>query len=72
MTGRVKWFNNEKGFGFIEIEGEEDIFIHYSNIECNGYKTLKEGQLVEFNLIKTDKGNQAENIKPLNKLETIK
>ena len=72
MTGRVKWFNNEKGFGFIELEGEEDIFIHYSNIECNGYKTLKEGQLVEFNLIKTNKGNQAENIKPLNELETIK
>lgn len=72
MTGRVKWFNNEKGFGFIELEGEEDIFIHYSNIECKGYKTLKEGQLVEFDLIKTDKGNQAENIKPLNELETIK
>lgn len=72
MVGRVKWFNNEKGYGFIEIEGKEDIFIHYSNIDINGYKTLKENQLVEFDLIKTNKGYQATNIKPYDELQTIK
>lgn len=71
MKARVKWFNNEKGFGFIEYEGHEDIFIHYSNIEKEGYKTLKEGQLVEFDLIKTVKGYQAEHIKLLEELQTI-
>ena len=71
MKGRVKWFNKEKGYGFINVEGEEDIFIHYSNIDMPGYKTLKENQLVEFDLIKTEKGNQAENIKPLKELQTI-
>ena len=71
MKGRVKWFNKEKGFGFIKVDGEEDIFIHYSNISMPGYKTLKEDELVEFDLIKTDKGNQAENIKSLDKLQTI-
>lgn len=71
MIAKVKWFNNEKGYGFIEQEGEEDIFIHYSNIEKEGYKTLKEGQLVEFELIKTDKGNQAKNIKPIKEMQTI-
>ena len=55
MIAKVKWFNNEKGFGFIEQTDKEDIFIHYSNIEKDGYKTLKEGQLVEFDLIETDK-----------------
>lgn len=72
MKGTVKWFNNEKGYGFIEQEGKEDIFIHYSNIKKDGYKTLKEGQKVEFDLIKTDKGYQAENIKPIEELQTIK
>lgn len=71
MKGKVKWFNKEKGYGFIIAEGEEDIFIHYSNIDMPGYKTLKENQEVEFDLIKTEKGNQAENIKPLKKLQTI-
>lgn len=71
MKARVKWFNNEKGYGFIEQDGEEDIFIHYSNIETDGYKSLYEGQMVEFNLIKTDKGYQAQNIKPLEELQTI-
>ena len=55
--GRVKWFNNEKGYGFIET-GEmlnEDIFVHYSAIDCDGYKTLKEGDVVEFTLIKQQK-----------------
>ena len=68
MKAKVKWFNNAKGFGFIEQEGKEDIFIHYSNIEKTGYKTL----VVEFDLVKTNKGYQAENIKPLDELQTIK
>jgi len=72
MKAKVKWFNNAKGYGFIEQEGIEDIFIHYSNIEKNGYKTLKEGQIVEFDLIKTNKGYQAVNIKPSDELQTIK
>lgn len=63
--GRVKWFNNEKGYGFIEYEGlvNEDIFVHYSAIEKEGYKTLSEGQIVEFTLIETSKGNQAINVR---------
>ena len=63
--GRVKWFNNEKGYGFIEYEGlvNEDIFVHYSAIEKEGYKTLSEGQIVEFTLIETAKGNQAINVR---------
>ena len=72
MKAKVKWFNNEKGYGFIEQEGQEDIFIHYSNIEKDGYKTLKEGQMVEFELVRTDKGNQAIHIKLLEELQTIK
>ena len=63
--GRVKWFNNEKGYGFIEYDGlnNEDVFVHYSAIEQDGYKSLKEGQIVEFTLIETAKGNQAINVK---------
>lgn len=63
MIGRVKWFNNEKGYGFIEYKENEDIFVHYSAIEIDGYKTLSEGQLVEFKLIETSKGFQAINVK---------
>ncbi len=59
LRGKVKWFNNEKGYGFIEYEDLEDIFVHYSAINKEGYKTLKEGDLVEFNLIETTKGLQA-------------
>ena len=55
MRGKVKWFNNEKGSGFIEYEDLEDIFVHYSAIVKEGYKTLKEGELVDFNLIETVK-----------------
>ena len=63
--GRVKWFNNDKGYGFIEYEGlvNEDVFVHYSAIDQNGYKSLKEGELVEFTLIETAKGSQAINVK---------
>lgn len=59
MRGRVKWFNNEKGYGFIEYTENEDIFVHYSAIVKNGYKTLKEGDFVEFKLVETTKGLQA-------------
>ena len=62
ITGKVKWFNNEKGFGFIEYNDEEDIFVHYSSILTEGYKTLVEGQYVEFELVRTDKGLQAKNV----------
>ena len=59
VRGKVKWFNNDKGYGFIEYENLEDIFVHYSAIVKEGYKTLKEGELVDFNLIETVKGLQA-------------
>ena len=59
MRGKVKWFNNEKGYGFIEYENLEDIFVHYSAIIKDGYKTLKEGSIVDFKLIETSKGLQA-------------
>jgi cold shock protein len=59
MYGKVKWFNNEKGYGFIEYNDLEDIFVHYSQIVKNGYKTLNEGAYVNFNLIETAKGLQA-------------
>jgi CspA family cold shock protein len=63
MVGRVKWFNNDKGYGFIEYKENEDVFVHYSAIELEGYKTLSEGQLVEFKLVETSKGYQALNVK---------
>ena len=62
MIGRVKWFNNEKGYGFIEYKENEDIFVHYSAINSEGYKTLSEGQYVEFKLIDTNKGFQAQEV----------
>lgn len=72
MIGRVKWFNNEKGYGFIEFKEDEDIFVHYSAIEAEGYKTLSEGQLVEFKLVETSKGFQAINVKPVKEATTAK
>ncbi len=71
MTGRVKWFNNDKGYGFIGFKPNEDIFVHYSAINLDGYKTLNEGQLVEFKLIETSKGYQAINVKLINQNVTI-
>lgn len=62
MESKVKWFNNTKGYGFIEYTDTEDIFVHYSAIDSDGYKTLSEGQNVNFDLIKTDKGFQARNV----------
>ncbi len=72
MIGRVKWFNNEKGYGFIEFKENEDIFVHYSAIELEGYKTLSENQLVEFKLIETSKGYQAINVKLVKETTDIK
>jgi cold shock protein len=64
-TGSVKWFNNAKGYGFIVAdEGSEDLFAHYSAITMDGYKTLKAGQKVNFDIIQGDKGQHAINIKP--------
>lgn len=62
MSGQVKWFNNEKGYGFIDYITGEDIFVHYSAIKQEGYKTLSEGQRVEFDLVETPKGLQAINV----------
>ena len=61
-TGTVKWFNEAKGFGFIEQESGPDVFAHFSNIAGSGFKTLTEGQKVEFNVTQGQKGPQAENI----------
>ncbi|MGO4371438.1 cold-shock protein [Paenibacillus sp. YIM B09110] len=60
--GTVKWFNAEKGFGFIEIEGGNDVFVHFSAIVGDGYKALDEGQRVEFNVVQGNRGPQAENV----------
>ncbi|RDY24705.1 cold-shock protein [Romboutsia maritimum] len=61
-TGVVKWFNNEKGFGFISVEGEGDVFVHFSAITGDGYKSLEEGQNVEFEVVEGAKGPQAANV----------
>lgn len=66
MCGNVKWFNNDKGYGFIDYAANEDIFVHYSAIRQDGYKSLSEGQRVEFDLVETPKGLQAVNVKPVN------
>ena len=65
LKGKVKWFNNEKGYGFIESENLADIFVHYSVIRKDGYKTLAEGDSVIFRLIETPKGLQAQDVEPL-------
>lgn len=61
-VGKVKWFNETKGFGFIELEGEKDVFVHYTAIRMDGYRTLKEGQPVEFVALETPKGLQASEV----------
>ncbi|MHC5530175.1 cold-shock protein [Priestia megaterium] len=60
--GTVKWFNSEKGFGFIEVPGENDVFVHFSAIQSEGFKTLEEGQKVEFEIVEGQRGPQAENV----------
>ena len=58
-TGQVKWFNAEKGYGFISIQGEDDVFVHFSAIQTEGFKTLEEGQEVQFKVVQGAKGPQA-------------
>ena len=62
LVGKVKWFNNDKGYWFIVKENYDDIFVHYSSILDDGFKTLSEGQLVEFDLVVGEKGLQAQNV----------
>lgn len=62
MEGKVKWFNATKGYGFITYEGDKDVFVHYSAIQSDGYKTLEDGQAVEFELVENEKGPQAANV----------
>jgi CspA family cold shock protein len=64
-TGTVKWFSNEKGFGFIAREGADDVFVHFSAINGEGYKSLTEGQKVEFEVVQGPKGAQAANVVPV-------
>ena len=60
--GIVNWFNAEKGFGFISVEGENDVFVHFSSIQTEGFKTLEEGQSVEFEIVQGARGPQASNV----------
>lgn len=62
MKGKVKWFNDSKGYGFIEQDGGEDVFVHFSSIQMDGFKTLAEGQTVEFEVKAGDKGLHASNV----------
>lgn len=62
MQGKVKWFNAEKGFGFIEREEGDDVFVHFSAIQQDGYKSLEEGQKVEFDIVEGARGPQAANV----------
>ncbi len=66
MKGKVKWFNSEKGYGFIEREGGPDVFVHFSAITMDGFKTLEEGQTVEFEIVEGAKGPQATNVTVVN------
>ena len=65
QNGKVKWFNNEKGYGFIEVEGGSDVFVHYSAIQSEGYKSLEEGQEVSFEIVEGNRGPQAANVTKL-------
>lgn len=65
VNGKVKWFNDEKGFGFIEQEGGKDVFVHYNSINGNGRKTLQQGQKVTMEVVEGKKGLQAENVTPV-------
>jgi CspA family cold shock protein len=61
--GTVKWFNAEKGYGFIEVDGGRDVFVHYSAILADGYRSLEQGQRVEFEVTQSDRGPQAESVR---------
>ncbi|NLO74203.1 MAG: cold shock domain-containing protein [candidate division WS1 bacterium] len=67
LQGRVKWFDARKGYGFIEREGEDDVFVHYSSIQMEGYKALEDGEEVEFEIVQSDRGPQAANVTRLTK-----
>jgi len=62
LTGTVKWFNAEKGYGFIQVENGEDVFVHFSAIQGDGFKSLEEGQAVEFDITEGNRGSQAANV----------
>jgi cold shock protein len=62
MQGKVKWFNGEKGFGFISVEGGDDVFVHFTAIQGEGFKTLEEGQEVSFDIVEGNRGPQAANV----------
>ena len=62
VKGTVKWFNETKGFGFLQVEGGEDVFVHFSAIQSEGFHTLKEGQAVLFNIVDDQRGKKAENV----------
>ncbi len=66
-TGRIKWFNVEKGYGFIERDGEDDVFVHYTAIEMDGFKLLEQGDLVEFDVVDDPKGPKAANVVLVNR-----
>ncbi|VAW71389.1 Cold shock protein of CSP family [hydrothermal vent metagenome] len=70
VTGTVKWFNNSKGYGFIERDTGDDVFVHFRAIRGDGFRTLKDGQKVEFNLIDSQKGLQAEDVSDLEQLDS--
>ena len=61
-TGKVKWFNADKGYGFITTDAGQDLFVHYSEIQTNGFRTLEEGQAVNFDVVESDRGQQAANV----------
>jgi len=62
QNGKIKWFSNSKGYGFIEVEGGKDVFVHFSAIKGDGYKTLEEGQMVKFDIVEGQKGPQASSV----------
>lgn len=68
-TGKVKWFNAEKGYGFITDENGKDVFVHYSSINSDGFKTLEDGQTVTYDVVESDRGQQANNVTVVNEAE---
>lgn len=62
VTGTVKWFNEKKGFGFLQVNGGEDVFVHFSAIKTDGFRTLKDGQAVSFEIVDDKRGKKAENV----------
>ena len=61
-SGKVKWFDNKRGFGFISQDAGQDVFVHHTSIQGGGYKTLQEGELVDFEIVNSDKGPKAQNV----------